>query len=142
MRKIQQCFNSELTKILHHVTNLEQINQRVQAFLPPTLQPHCYVSQFINGRLKLSVRDIAVATELRFFLPTLRDLLRQKAGLVQLTSITIDPIGDTAQHQTKQHVKKKNIALSESAIDTIVLASDSESYEPLKQALKKLVRNK
>lgn len=142
MRKIQQCFTPELTKILHHVSNLEQINNLVQAFLPPSLQPYCYISQFVNGRLKIAVRDISVATELRFFLPTLRDLLRQKAGLVQLTSITIDPIVDTAQNQTKQRVKKKDLTLSKAALDALVLAADIEDYEPLKQALKKLGSNK
>lgn len=142
MRKIKQCFSPELTKMLQHVSNLEQINQLVQNFLSPSLQLHCYVSQFINGRLKIAVRDMSAATELRFFIPTLRDLLRQKAGLVQLISITIDPLVDAANNQTKSTPKKKSIALSNAAIEAINIAADTEAYQPLKNALKKLGQGK
>jgi hypothetical protein len=139
MRKIHDCFDKQLSAIYKQLLEVEQLNQLVKQFLPKSLQAHCQVTHFNQGRLNISVSEVALATELRFFLPTLRDLLRQKAGLYRLTSLNISIVN--ANTPSKPQVVKKTIDLSKAAHDAINEASKMGDYEPLQKAWENLINH-
>src|SRR3990167_6195264 len=136
MRKMNDCFDKQLTAIYQQIVQLKQINQLVNKYLPKSLQAHCQVTRFNQGRLNIGVNEVSFATELRFFLPTLRDLLRQKGKLHQLTSLSISVVPSTLEHSTKKTPKK----LSPAAYLAIHEASKSCRYKPLQQAWKHLLK--
>ena len=68
---------------------LEDLSHIVLCHLPQELQPHCQVSSFRNGKLILATAQSTWATQLRYFIPELRDILRTKAKLHQLISIEV-----------------------------------------------------
>ena len=138
MRKINDCFDKQLTGIYQQILRLDQLNTLVNAFLPESLQAHCQVTQFHQGRLNIGVTEVTLATALRFFLPTLRDLLRQKAKLHQLTSISIAVITPTLP--TSQFSKSQQKSLSPAALFAIAEASKSCDYEPLQQAWAQMIK--
>ncbi|OGV43352.1 MAG: hypothetical protein A3F46_07855 [Legionellales bacterium RIFCSPHIGHO2_12_FULL_42_9] len=132
MRRINDCFDKQLAAIYQKIIGLKHLNTVVNEFLPESLQHHCQVTQFNQGRLSIGVNDVSLATELRFFLPTLRDLLRQKAKLHQLTSLNISVI--TPPLPSHNSSKKGPKSLSAAAHLAISEAGKSCAYEPLKQA--------
>lgn len=68
---------------------LEELSHLVLCHLPQELQPHCQVGSFSSGKLILVTANAAWATQLRYFAPELRDLLRSKAKLHQLVSVEV-----------------------------------------------------
>lgn len=138
MRKIHDCFDKKLAAIYQQIVNLNQLNTMVNQFLPSSLRDHCQVTQFNQGRLSIGVSDVSLATELRFFIPTLRDLLRQKAKLHQLTSLSISVITPTAL--SSHSAKKTPPGLSPAAQLAIMEASKHCDYEPLQQAWKHMIK--
>lgn len=137
MRKIADCFDKQLSGIYRQLLEIEQLNQRIKPLLPESLQAYCQITQFNQGRMNIGITEAAMATELRFYLPTLRDLLRQKAGLYQLTSLSISVI--TTENADNVAKKSKNPhKLSTTACQTIQEASKMEEYEPLKEIWRKL----
>ena len=139
MRKINDCFDKQLAAIYQQIVGLKHLNTVVNEFLPESLQPHCQVTQFNQGRLSIGVSDVSLATELRFFLPTLRDLLRQKAKLHQLASLNISVI--TPPLPSNHASKKRPKDLSPAAHLAITEAGKSCTYEPLKQAWKHMQKS-
>ncbi len=137
MRKINDCFDKKLAAIYQQIINLHQLNTVVNQFLPASLKEHCQVTQFNQGRLSIGVDDVSLATELRFFLPTLRDLLRQKAKLHQLTSLNISVIIPTSPSNNSS--KKDLPRLSPAAHLAITEASKNCSFEPLQQAWRHMI---
>lgn len=89
MRHIGKCLNSKLSQICLDAIKLEELSHLVSHHLPPELQPHCQVGSFRAGKLILMTSSSAWATSLRYFAPELRDTLRSKAKLHQLTSVEI-----------------------------------------------------
>ena len=141
VRKINECFDKQLSTLYKQLLEIEQLNELVKQFLPGTLQSCCRVTHFNQGRLNIGISEAALATELRFFLPTLRDQLRQKAGLYQLTSLNISIITPvTPAKQNKGKVKTPH-HLSKVACETITEASKIGDYEPLKQVWKNLAQH-
>jgi hypothetical protein len=138
MRKIKDCFNKQLTTIYQQIEQLNELNTLVKRLLPASLQNHCEVTQFNQGRMTIGISEVALATELRFLLPTLRDTLRQKAGLYQLSSMSISII--TAPNRAKQPTKKLQKNLSKAAQTAIAEASKMSEFEPLQQAWERLLK--
>ena len=68
---------------------LEELSQLVLCHLPKELQAHCQVGSFKGGKLILLTPQSTWATQLRYFAPELRDLLRTKAKLHQLVSVEV-----------------------------------------------------
>lgn len=89
MRRINRCLNKQLRDICQNVVQLDVLNEKLAAFLPNSLQGSCQVASFNRGCLLICIIKPALATELRYYLPTLRDALRQEGGLYQLLSIKI-----------------------------------------------------
>jgi hypothetical protein len=89
MRPINLCFNKQIIDICQRAAELEALNIRVKTYLPENLREFCSVGSFEKGCLILTTPDAVWATQLRYALPNLRDLLRKEAGLYQLSAIKV-----------------------------------------------------
>ena len=137
MRKIKDCFNKQLSNIYQQIIQLDELTLLINQFLPQSLQGHCEVTQFNQGRMNININEVALATELRFFLPTLRDLLRKKAGLYQLVSLTISVTTPTSLSNSPPTLPLK---LSTAAQHAISEASKVGAFEPLRSAGTKMIK--
>ena len=89
MRHITRCLNSKLTTICQQAIKLEELNAKINQYLPEELREQCTVGSFNNCCLVLVISNPEWALQLRYSLPELRDTLRRDAGLHQLASIKI-----------------------------------------------------
>lgn len=89
MRHISKCLNFKLNQICMEAIKLEELSQLVLCHLPQELQPHCQVGSFRNGKLILITAQATWATQLRYFVPELRDLLRSQSGLHSLRAVEV-----------------------------------------------------
>jgi hypothetical protein len=135
MRRITQYLNPRLTEICKQAVQLEELNSKLYTYLPITLQEHCQVGSFTAGCLTIVVSDAVWASELRYSLPTLRDVLRKEAGIYQLTSIKITVATLKVTSSAKNSHK---LPLSSKAREVIIACGEQCSYGPLKEALDKL----
>lgn len=125
-----------MAKICQQAISIERLNDLVVQYLPEECKAYCKVSSLNKGHLILVTTDSAWATQLRFYIPTLRDTLRREAKIHQLVTITI-------QVKCPDVLLKNNkptLYLSTSAKESIAGASDKCDYLPLKNALKQLAR--
>lgn len=129
--------NKTLEQLCHHAMYLEKVDEVVQCYLPDSIKAQCQVAAFNKGCLTLLIKDSVWATQLRYALPTLRDQLRTKAGLYQLTSIKISI---DVSRRIIRHKKKRN-TLSNGAQNTIRQFATQCSYPPLQKALRQLASN-
>ena len=74
MRQISKCLNSKLSHICLEAIKLEELS---------------HLGSFRAGKLILITASSAWATSLRYFAPELRDTLRSKGKLHQLTTVEI-----------------------------------------------------
>lgn len=135
MRRITQCLNPRLIEICKRTVQIEELNAKLYAYLPLSLQKHCHVGSFIGGCLVIVVSDAVWAAELRYSLPALRDALRKEAGIYQLSSIKITVAPLESAPPAKYREKPP---LSSKAREAIIACGEQCSYEPLKQALAQL----
>lgn len=97
MKHIRDCFNAQFKAISLQVTQIQALNQQIHQYLPEILKNQCWVIGFQSGNLTLGTTNSSWATQLRYFLPELRDQLRTKNNLYQLSSIKI--VVDSNHHQ-------------------------------------------
>jgi hypothetical protein len=131
-QQINRCLNKQMLDLCQRAYQLDELNSKLKAFLPSPLIDHCLVASFERGCLLISVSNASWATELRYRIPELRDLLR-KEGLYQLVSIKI-MIAELDQKAVQQKPSKQT-KLSETARSSLRKAGELCSYEPLKEAL-------
>lgn len=112
---------------------LEELSSKLALYLPENMIAECQVGSFNKGCLLLIVSNAAWASQLRYFLPELRDKLRKEAGLYQLSSIKIS-IKDPEALKAKTQHKEPN-PLTEKAKATLISESELCNYQPLKKAL-------
>lgn len=93
MRRINRCLNKQLIDLCQRSLVIDNLNNQLKDYLPKTLINHCTIASFNRGCLLIVTNNIW-ATELRYCLPQLRDNLRSKAGLYQLSSIKIQIVPD------------------------------------------------
>lgn len=139
MRRISQCFNTKLAEIYKQAARLNQLNTTVIDYLPHQLKNHFSVGSFHQGYLVLITEDPIWASQLRYFLPELRDTLRKDAGMYQLTSIKINVCADRPLLLNKSKRTAK-LMLSHQAKEMILSSSEQCSYGPLKAALENLAK--
>ena len=132
MKHIARCLNPKLVTICEKTIQLETLNLMIIKYLPPELHTHCHVGSFNQGCLVLVIDDPSWATQLRFMLPELRDNLRIKAGLYQLSSIKITIFTPPKKQHNKKTAKRE---LSLDARSAINKSAEDCSYPPLQQAL-------
>jgi hypothetical protein len=118
---------------------IEELNSKLGGLLPPPLQPYCQVGSFTNGCLTLIVADAIWASQLRYFLPELRDKLRSQAGLYQLGSIKMNIVAEQRLERPRATPK---LELSETARSVIHSAGALCDYLPLKEAMQRLSNTK
>lgn len=108
MRHISRYISSELTSIYNQSKKLAEIAQILKLCLPENLEKNCQIGSFVKGSLILVVEDAVWATQIRYFLPEIRDKLRGNAKLYQLSSIKIiiDPNLYTKNLTTTTTIKK------------------------------------
>lgn len=137
MRPIHQCLNKNLSNICRKAIQLEALNGLVNQYLPDTIKPHCQVGSFTNGCLKLVLNSHTWTTELRYCLPELRDQLRSKERIYQLSSIKVVVAQPDEPLKKAQKVTR---GLSSDAQRSI--KHDAEKFEDgsLKDALMKLAK--
>ena len=138
MRSISQCLNKNLSDICKKSIQIEALNLIIKKYIPDHIQPFCHVGSFTSGCLKLVLFNPNFGTELRYFLPELRDQLRGQEKLYQLSNIKI------VIAQPDEPLKKtngKNKKLSDEVLEGI--KQDAEMFEngSLKDALLKLAKN-
>lgn len=136
MRHINQCINQQLSAILSHSLKLEAYEQLLLTFLPKSLQSCCKLSSFKQGRMVIGIDNPALASELRFFLPELRDKLRTEAGFYQLAGIDIKIL--QALPLAKPQPIRRQYLLTDNARHEILKESQQTTYEPLKKAWQRL----
>lgn len=135
MRRITQCLNTRLIEICKRAVQLEELNSKLYAYLPLSLQEHCHVGSFTGGCLIIVVSNAVWASELRYSLPALRDTLRKEAGIYQLSSIKVTVATLEATPSAKDNL---SLSLSSKAREAIIACGEQCSYEPLKRALAQL----
>ena len=140
MRRINQCLNAQLSTICQKTIQLEMLNQKINRYLPETLQGHCQVASFNQGKMMLVLDEVSLATELHYFLPTLRDALRTQGGLHQLASVNINSRAGAVATVIRPKKRLEAINLSSKARVVIEQASIDCDYEPLKNAWRRLGR--
>jgi hypothetical protein len=133
MRHMSQCLNSRLTEIIEQVMVVKTLQAKIIEHLPQILREHVTVGSFHQGLLMLVVHDSVWASQLRYYLPELRTILRSKVGLYQLASIKISVLTENQNHTTKSI--RKYLPLSAKAREVIIAESNACEYEPLKRAL-------
>src|SRR5258708_27131306 len=116
IRPISRCLNSQMRNLCQRVMQLEELNNKIKAYLDKPLSQCCQAAAFEEGYLLISVPDATWATELRYRLPQLRTKLRQD-GLHQLTSIKIILVID----RYPKSLEKKSQKLISSATRTNLL---------------------
>lgn len=136
MRQINQCLNQQLSTILSQALKLEAYEQHLLVFLPEALKSCCKLAGFKQGRLVIGIDNPALASELRFFLPELRDKLRSEAGFYQLSGIDIKVLSEPLA--IKLNPVRKRPPLSDNARQEILKASQETQHEPLKRAWERL----
>ena len=79
-----------------------------------------------------------MASEMRFILPELRDVLRNKGHFYNLTSIDI--VYDFNFNQFKK-MSKRSVRLSKEAMGCVSESAQTINYQPLQEALLRLARD-
>lgn len=133
MRRINSCMNKQLMSIYQHTLVLESLNLKLQRYLPESLINHCSVGSFTGGRLVIVVTESIFITELRYLLPTLRNQLRQDAGLYQLISIKIQVVLAIPKKLEQPQLTLRT--LSNQTRDDLREAAGLCAYPPLKNVL-------
>lgn len=142
MRRINRCLNKQLADLYQQAIQLDELNHQLALYLPPTLRTGCSIGSFIKGCLVIVASNAGVATELRYYLPTLRDQLRKEAGLYQLLSIKVQMVTTLSPHITTTNRKASTShQLSSLARNAARNASDLCTYPPLKDALLRLANS-
>lgn len=136
MRSIKYCLNKQLIEICMKSNEIARINEILLQFLPQHLHDFCQVASYTRGCLMLNVAA-HWATELRYSLPDLRDNLRSKGKLYNLTSIRLQI---KSQNSAGKHSKPnaKQTVLSSEAQAAIITAGKECTFKPLRHALLKL----
>ena len=142
MRRINRCLNKQLLDLCQRAVQLDDLNLKLGQYLPPTLREHCSVGSFNKGCLLVVTSNPNLATELRYYLPTLRDRLRAEAGLYQLISIKIQIIADQYSQSRQSIAKARTPQLSDSAKNSVHRAGELCTYPPLKEILFRLAGSK
>jgi hypothetical protein len=142
MHRISSCLNKQLVAIYKHTMLLDSLNYKLQKFLPEPLNKHCRVGSINKGCLTLVTTDASWATDLRYCLPTLRDQLRQNAGLPQLTTIKITVIVEPPSIKPAPVTVHPSPKLSPKAKKTIRNAAALCTYKPLQNILIKLASDR
>jgi hypothetical protein len=141
MRRINSCLNKQLVDLCQRAVQLDELGNKVNQWLPDNLRAHCRVGSFARGCLLIVVDQADWATELRYCLPTLRDNLRQNAGVYQLTSIKIQIAADAPMASLDKRQKAKTtLSMSRGAREACRKTGELCSYEPLKTVLLNLAR--
>lgn len=138
MRLINRYLNHQLEGICQHSIQLEALNAQVSTYLPEAIRPHCHIGSFAKGCLSLTITDPVWATQLRYYLPELRDKLRSEAKLYQLVSIKINLDHTTQGHRKETKSPKNQKQLSSKARDAILTSAENCTDSALRQALTNL----
>lgn len=139
IRRISHCLNGQLTTLCHTVLQLDALTHTLLPFLPETLQPHCRVASFHRGKLVIALQDIALATELNYLLPSLRNTLRAEGKLHQLVSVHMNTrVGINEAPASKLRTIAPKVFTPHTR-ETLETARDVCHYEPLKKAWQHLL---
>lgn len=139
MRRINQCHNKQLLALCQAAMQFDDLNRKIIPLLPENLRGHWRVGSFNKGCLILVTSKPAFATELRYYLPTLRDTLRTTAGLYQLVSIKIQiNIEHYSKNQSTNQPQEAKPQLSVAARKTMNDAAERCAYPALKEILLRL----
>ncbi|MDP3559804.1 MAG: DciA family protein [Legionellaceae bacterium] len=134
MRHIHDCFNPTLQALCHRAKEMEAWTKLLKTHLPMPLSEYCHVGSFLQGSLTIVLKDPVWATELRYYLPALRDKLRT-SGIFQLASIKIKlqefPVVEKKPKAPPKILPEKTRAL-------IRAGADQVTYAPLREALQKI----
>ena len=139
MRKINACLNQNLVKICALSHQLDKLQGMVQALLPEHLRAYVRVGQFQQGQLLLMCEEANWMTELHYFLPQLRDRLREEYSLYQLSGIRVKSV---TPHQCGRSKLATAPSLSSAARQTIMASATAIEYAPIQVALQNLAREK
>jgi hypothetical protein len=139
MRPISRCLNSQLLDICQRAVQLDELKTKIKDFLPSSLAEYFQVGSFNQGCLLLTTTEATWANLLRYSLPELRDKLRA-AGLFQLISIKLAVI--TVDYDKPFVKQRQQTLLSATARNSIRVAGERCTFQPLKEALYRLARER
>ena len=92
MKSIKQLLatpSNILYRLLQHSQTLEQLNYWLQASLPISLQPHCYIANLRNTTLVVHTDSSLWATRLRYLTPELLSRWQQEKNMPTISKIEI-----------------------------------------------------
>lgn len=138
MKKLSNCLNDNLNKLIDKVGQVKQINDILHSHLPQHLRADCSASQFNQGILTLSLSNQSIATELRYLIPDLRNKLRQNERLYGLNTIKIST-KEAPLTKTNKDKDKKVASTSKAA--NILREHSSDFDDAMSLALENLANS-
>ena len=138
-----------LGKIIQKAKSIENLQKQLQKELPNPIAQHVWVGTYENGILTLLVDSAAIATQLRFSVPDIRENLRQQPQWYGLKSISVKIIVDPPKSSVEKPLKsdheiKKTMDISKQSANLLVeLANsidDCHGGDVLKKALIRIAK--
>lgn len=134
----------ELRQIQQKLQQLQLLQQKLDHCIPDTFKPYCRVANYRDGCLIIAVSSAAWATQLRYAIPDLLQLLRTQAELYDLCSINtyIDPNLQQIKTKKESAINQKD-KLKLSVDIALYLREMAESFddEKLKASFLRLSKN-
>lgn len=89
MKILKDCFPQDLHFIFKNIEKIDLAHSIVHKYLPAELQPYCKVINLRQSILVIEVTDGVWASQLRYQLPDLLNILRKETMLCGLIKIEI-----------------------------------------------------
>jgi len=131
---------SQVADLVTTARNLRRLNLFLASVLDQPLTDHCQIARFEGDLLVLNVDSPVWASRLRYYIPTLLSQLKQNIpylqGLKTIKITTTPPLPQPAAAPVKQR------QISESAADDIQAMADTIADPELREALRRLARQR
>lgn len=89
LKKAINCINPNILGLYKKSADLEHVSHKILKHLPEKMLGEVKIASFDKGLLVLSYNKQAIASELRYLIPELRNNLRVKEKLYNIVNIKI-----------------------------------------------------
>lgn len=138
-----QAENYDLGLVLAKIKELQILNEKIRAYLDPSLAPYCQVANRLGNRLILLVANGSIATQLRFQLPELVKKLKTDTDMrlqkIQDIQCKVHP-GFSAPRLAKTRKRPDMALLSPETAKIVGELADSIEDPRLREIMKKIAR--
>lgn len=138
-----QCIGdkSPLSKLLHQLKKLEEVNRRVLALLDPHLRHYCRVVNLIGGRMVIVTANSSIATHIKLRSAALLAQF-QKDDLLKTFQYIHSKVERPPPSQTQENKPLKHIdPLSEDASNALLETAQSIDHPGLQHAIMRIAKH-